>query len=259
MKSVPGRLSDKVAIITGAASGIGAATARAFATEGASVIVVDLQKQLGGNVVQMIRAAGGMAEFIAADVSNPGEVVAMIETTAKRHSRVDVLVANAGLQYEKSLHETTLEEWDHVINVNLKGMFLCCREVIPHMVNQGGGNIIAMGSVLSQVAEPRLAAYCASKGGILMLTKSIATDYGQHGIRANCICPGYIDTPLGDVYFQKQPDPQEAKRQAGKLHLLGRMGMPDEVARCAVFLASDESSFMTGAALVVDGGLSAKV
>lgn len=253
------RLQNKVAIITGAASGIGAATARAFASEGAKVVVSDIQPDAGQKVAGSICSAGGLAEFIAADVSNPQQVAAMVAGTIERFGRADLLVANAGLQYEKTLHETTLEEWDHVLNVNLKGMFLCCREVIPHMLRQGGGNIIAMGSVLSTIAEPRLTAYCASKGGILMLAKSIATDYGKLGIRANCICPGYIDTPLGDVYFEKQPDPAEAKRQAGALHLLNRLGAPEEVARCAVFLASDESSFMTGSAFFVDGGLSAKV
>src|SRR4030095_14999513 len=120
------------------------------------------------------------------------------------------------------------------------GTFLCCKFALPHMIRQGGGNVIIMGSALSTVAEPRLAAYCASKGGLLMLTRSIATDYGAQNIRANCICPGYIDTPLGDVYFEKQPDPAQAKRDAGKLHLLGRLGDSKEVATCAVFLASSD-------------------
>lgn len=253
------KLAGKVAIVTGAASGIGAAIASIFAMEGARTVIADIDQGRSESLARKITSLDGECIHVRADVANAVGVEALVEETVERFEKVDILVSNAGLQYEKRLHETSVQEWDHVMNVNLKGMFLCCRAVIPHMLAQGRGNIIAMGSVLSKIAEPGLAAYCASKGGMLMLARSIATDYGSYGIRANCICPGYVDTPLGDIYFEKQPDPAFSRQQAGKLHLLGRIGLPMEIARCALFLASDDSSFVTGAAIDVDGGLSAKV
>lgn len=253
------RLNGKVTIITGGSSGIGEAMAKAFAAEGATVMVADIQDEKGAAVVDAARRAGGKADFIHTDVSDPEQVEHLVEQTITKYGIPDVMVPNAGLQYEKNVVDTTQKELDHVINVNLKGTFYCTKYVLPHMVANGGGSIVVTGSVLSLVAEPNLAAYCASKGGILMLVKAIATDYGGHNIRANCICPGYINTPLGDEWFDNQPDPQAARDQAGALHALGRMGEPEEVAKCAIFLASDDASFVTGSALVVDGGLMAKI
>ena len=253
------RLDGKVTIITGGSSGIGEAMAKAFAAEGATVMVADIQDEKGAAVVDAARQAGGKADFIHTDVSDPEQVEHLVEQTITKYGIPDVMVPNAGLQYEKNVADTTQKELDHVINVNLKGTFYCTKYVLPHMVANGGGSIVVTGSVLSLVAEPNLAAYCASKGGILMLVKAIATDYGGHNIRANCICPGYINTPLGDEWFDNQPDPQAARDQAGALHALGRMGEPEEVAKCAIFLASDDASFVTGSALVVDGGLMAKI
>ncbi len=252
-------LTDQVSIVTGGASGIGEATARRLAQRGATVVIADINDEAGAAVADQIQRAGQMAEFQHCDVSQPQDVDALVARTVQRFGRLDAMVANAGVQVEKPLAETTDAEWDRVININLKGTFLCCRAAVRQMLQNGGGNIVAIGSVLSLVAEPVLAAYCASKGGILMLIRSIATDYGRHHIRANCVCPGYINTPLGDGYFAIQPDPAAARHAADAMHALGRMGGPDEVARCVAFLISEEASFMTGSALVVDGGLIAKV
>ena len=255
MKSLEG----KVSIVTGGASGIGEATARLLARRGAAVMIGDVNDDQGTVVADEVSREGGVVAYQHCDVSRSDEVDALITATVERFGRLDALVANAGVQVEKPIAETTEAEWDRVIDINLKGAFLCCRAAVKQMLAGGGGSIVATGSVLSLVAEPVLAAYCASKGGILMLMRSIATDYGRQNIRANCVCPGYINTPLGDAYFAIQRDPAAARRAADDMHALGRMGEPDEVAKCIAFLISDESSFMTGSALIVDGGLVAKV
>jgi len=252
-------LEKKVAIVTGAASGIGEAIAFELGARGACVMVSDIQDETGKQVAQKINMAGGKAAYVHCDISCADQVDAMVSTTVEVFGRLDTLCANAGRQIEKKLLETTENDWDCVMDTNLKGTFLCCRSAVQQMLKTGGGSIIATGSVLSHVAEPVLAAYCASKGGILQLIKSIATDYGTQDIRANCVCPGYINTPLGDGYFEIQTDPQAARAAADAMHALGRMGEPEEVARCVAFLASDDASFITGSSLVVDGGLIAKV
>lgn len=256
-------LKDRSVIVTGAASGIGEAIVRLLAERGAACIAADVNDKQGSAIVEAINRAGGSAVYQHCDISDVGQVDSLVAHAVERFGRLDGLVANAGVQVEKPLAETTDAEWDRVIDINLKGTFLCCRAAVRQMLknNQGNGrgSIVATGSVLSLVAEPVLAAYCASKGGILMLMRSIATDYGKRNIRANCICPGYINTPLGDKYFEIQPDPAAARKAADQMHALGRMGEPVEVAKCAAFLLSDEASFVTGSAFVVDGGLIAKV
>lgn len=254
-----GRLDKKIAIVTGGASGIGAAIFHEFAQQGATVICADIQEDQGCRIVDEAAADGKAVEFHPTDLRDLAQIESLIEETVSRHGRLDVLVPNAGLQYEKILTETSEAEYDHVMSVNMKGTFFCCKAAVEAMLKTGGGNIVATGSALSLVAEPALAAYCASKAGILNLVKSIATDYGRQNIRANCVCPGYINTPLGDKYFDALPDPAAARKEADELHVLGRMGEPEEVARCVSFLASDEASFVTGSAMVVDGGLIAKV
>lgn len=253
-------LENKVCIVTGAASGIGEATATLLAERGAVVMIADVNDLQGAAVATRIQRNGGTVAFQHCDISRGEDVEALVAATVRKFGRLNALVANAGVQIEKPLADTSDAEWDRVININLKGTFLCCRAAVRQMLKSGtGGSIVATGSVLSLVAEPVLAAYCASKGGILMLMRSIATDYGKQGIRANCVCPGYINTPLGDKYFEIQPDPAAARRAADAMHALGRMGEADEVAKCVAFLISDEASFVTGAAMVVDGGLIAKV
>ncbi len=253
------RLAGKTAIVTGAASGIGAASAEAFAQEGARVICCDLEEANLAELMATIQRTGGEAEFVRVDVSRSDQVEQMVTQAARRYGKIDILFANAGYQFVKPLAEVEEAEWDRLLAVNLKGVFLCSKYVIPIMMRSGGGSIIASGSVLSFVAAPGLAAYCASKAGILNLIRGIATDYGSHRIRANCICPGCIDTPLAQVFFSSQADPEAAKRSSAASHVLGRIGSPAEVARAAVFLASDESSFVTGSSLMVDGGLIAKL
>ena len=250
------RLKDKVAIVTGSTSGIGEATAVLFAREGAKVVVVGRRRKEGERVVKEIRDEGGKAIFVLTDVSNEDEVKRMVQTTVENYERADVLFNNAGTMLSKKLHETTNEEWDRVMNVDLKGVFWCSKYVVPHMKRQGGGSIIMCSSANAIVAEPDLGAYCAAKGAVNGMTRSMALDYGPDRIRVNAICPGYIDTPLGDDYFNSLPDPEAAKRKAGALHALGRVGTAMEIAYCALFLASDESSFVTGECLVADGGLS---
>jgi len=250
------RLKGKVAIITGSTSGIGEATAILFAREGAKVVVVGRRQKEGERVVKQIRDEGGETIFVQADVSKEDQVKRMVETTISTYGKIDVLFNNAGTMLSKKLHETSNDEWDLVMNVDLKGVFWCSKHVVPYMKKQGGGSIVMCSSANAIVAEPDLGAYCAAKGAINALARSMALDYGPDKIRVNAICPGYIDTPLGDEYFNAQPDPAAARRKAGALHALGRMGTTMEIAYCALFLASDESSFVTGECLVADGGLS---
>jgi NAD(P)-dependent dehydrogenase (short-subunit alcohol dehydrogenase family) len=250
------RLKNKVAIVTGAASGIGEVTAMLFAQEGARVVVADINAEKGRGVVHRIEEEGGEGIFVQTDVSNEAQVKQMVDTVVKTYGTVDVLFNNAGVSVSKEIHETTEDEWNLVIGVDLKGVFLCSKHVIPIMMEHGGGSILSNSSAVSITAEPGLAAYCAAKGGINALTRAMALDYGRHKIRVNALCPGYVDTPLGDDYFNTLPDPELARRKAGALHALGRMAKPAEIAYAALFLACDESSFVTGECLVVDAGLS---
>ena len=251
------RLKDKVAIITGSTSGIGEATALLFAREGAKVVVVGRRQREGERVIKQIRDEGGEAIFVQTDVSKEDQVKRMVETAIKTYGRIDALFNNAGVAVmSKKLHETLNDDWDLVMNVDLKGAFLCSKYTIPHMKKQGGGSIIMCSSADAVVAEPDLPAYCAAKGGINALTRAMALDYGPDRIRVNAICPGFIETSLLNEWFNTLPDPDGARRKAGALHALGRIGTPMEIAYCALFLASDESSFVTGECLAADGGLS---
>jgi NAD(P)-dependent dehydrogenase (short-subunit alcohol dehydrogenase family) len=247
------RLKDRVAVITGSGSGIGRASAVEFAREGASVIVADINLAGARQTVDQIHASGGQAHAVETDVANPESVRNLVRETLRIFAKVNVLFNNAAIQINKTVEDTTFEEWNREIAVNLGGVFLCSKFFMPHLRSTQGA-IVNMSSVNGFFVEPMCAGYCATKAAIIGLTKAMAIDHGKEGIRVNCICPGYIDAGLAEGYFQAQPDPAVARLAAGKLHALWRIGRPEEVGRAAVFLASDDASFVTGASFVVDGG-----
>lgn len=247
-----GKLEGKSSIVTGAASGIGRATARLFADEGASVVVADRDEAQGGAVVDAIKQAGGTATFAKVDVSSPEDVKRMIDVAVRTYGNLDVLFNNAGIEGEQApTADCTLENWDRVISINLKGVFLGMKYGIPEMLKNGGGAIINTASVAGLVGFQGMPAYCASKGGIIQLTKTAALEYATQGIRANVICPGVIWTPMVER-FTSAGDEVRAGMEA--LEPVGRFGTAEEVARMALFLASDDSSFCTGAPFIIDGG-----
>lgn len=247
------KLKNRVVVITGAGSGIGRACALEFAKEGASIIVADINMSSAQETVGLIKSESGSAVAFTADVSKPESVMALVEYTLKTFSGIHVLVNNAAIQINKTAEETSFEEWNAQLAVNLGGVFLCSKYFLPHL-KETKGNIVNMSSVNGFFVEPTCAGYCATKAAIIGLTKAMAIDHGHEGIRVNCICPGYIDAGLAEGYFQSQENPVKARAEAGKLHALWRIGKPGEVGRVAVFLASEDASFVTGTAMVVDGG-----
>jgi NAD(P)-dependent dehydrogenase (short-subunit alcohol dehydrogenase family) len=247
------KLKDRVAVITGSGGGIGRAAALEFAREGAMVVVADIQHSGALETVEQIRKLGGTSHAVETDVSNPDSVRNLVAETLRVYGKVNVLFNNAAIQVNKTLEDTTVEEWNREIAVNLGGVFLCSKYFMPHL-RATRGTIVNMSSVNAFFVEPTCAGYCATKAAIIGLTKAMAIDHGKEGIRVNCICPGYIDAGLAEGYFQAQADPAAARASAGKLHALWRIGRPEEVGRVAVFLASDDASFVTGSAYVVDGG-----
>lgn len=248
-------LKDKVCVVTGAGAGIGRAIARAFGSEGAKVVAADINASAASETAGMIAEAGGFAIAVSVDVADPESVKHLAGTTLDHYKAVHVLMNNAAIQVNKKVEDTTFAEWNRQIAVNVGGVFLCSKYFLPHL-RKTRGAIVNMSSVNATFVEPMCAGYCATKAAILGLTKALAIDHGKEGIRVNAICPGYIDAGLAEGYFLAQPDPDAARLQAGKLHALGRIGRPEEVARLAVFLASDGASFMSGTAVAVDGGFS---
>lgn len=250
-----GKLGGKVAIITGSASGIGRATAKLFAEEGAKVVVADFDAEKGSSVAADIHRAGREATFLHTDVRVPGQVEAMIRTTVTTYGKLDILYNNAGIPGGAApTGECSIEIWDNVIATNLRGVFLGMRYAIPEMIRNGGGVIINTASVNGIVGIPYHSAYTASKGGVIQLTKTAALEYAQRNIRVNCICPGGIWTDIVKAYWGEQFDEEMVKREVKKYQPIGRFGQPEEIARLALFLASDDSSFCTGAPFIADGG-----
>lgn len=243
------RFKGKTVLITGAGSGIGRVTAGLFAKEGAKVIAVDIDPNGGKETVSMIKKEGGEAAFAKADVTKSDDVKQMVDFALKKYGRIDVLFNNAGIElYGKyRLEDTSEEDWDTVLNVNLKGAFLCSKYVIPEMIKQGGGVIVNNASIdgLYSFPSPN-ASYCASKGGLVLLSKTMARNYAPHNIRVNCICPGPVATGM--------TKPTSVMLNQTPIH---RIGKPEEIANVVVFLASDDSSFMVGSTVVIDGGQTA--
>lgn len=247
------KLNNRIVVVTGSGSGIGRACAIEFAKVGAKVVVADINLQGAEETVQQIRVNKGTAIAFKTDVSNPGSVKHLVDFTIKTYSKINSLINNAAIQVNKTIEDITFEEWNLQMSINVGGIFLCSKYFLPYL-RKTKGNIVNMSSVNGFFVEPMCAGYCTTKAAIIGLTKAMAIDHGKESIRVNCICPGYIDAGLAEGYFQSQPDPAKAREEAGKLHALWRIGKPGEVGRVAVFLASDDASFMTGASVVVDGG-----
>ncbi|MGD8463678.1 MAG: glucose 1-dehydrogenase [Anaerolineae bacterium] len=247
MQSSGKKLDGKTAIITGGASGIGQATARLFAREGATVVVADIDSTGGNRVVDELRQRGADAIFVPTDVTIASDVQHMIESTVETYGKLDILFNNAGIGHRIPVHECSEEDWDRVIAVDLKGVFLGCKYGIQVMLEQGGGTIINTASGAGLLGAPRSPAYSAAKGGVVILTRQIANDYAQQNIRINAICPGAVDTPLMNVVYREiSDDLQEAKRIYEARLPRGRLIHPEEVAHAALYLASDETRFITG-------------
>ena len=249
------RLAGKRALITGGASGIGRATALLFSREGAAVSVVDLDEEGGRSVTRMIEEEGGRAIFVRADVTRASECRDAVERTVSSLGGLDILFNNAGIIRRATVVELAEEEWDQVMAVNVKSVFLFSRYAIPLMAQAGGGVIINASSGWGLVGGPRAAAYCASKGAVVLLTKAMAIDHGPQNIRVNCICPGDTDTPMLEHEARQLGQPMQPFLEESADRPLRRIGTPDEIAKAALYLASDASSYVTGTALVDGGGL----
>jgi NAD(P)-dependent dehydrogenase (short-subunit alcohol dehydrogenase family) len=250
-----GRLEAKVAIVTGAGRGIGEGIALRFAREGAAVVAAQRTAADGDRVIAKIAAEGGQATAVQTDVRESASVRQLIETTLERYGRLDVICNNAGVGLIRNVVDTTMDEFDSVMDPNVRGVFLCMKYGIPPMIDRGGGSVINIASVASFVGFPNDAAYCTSKGAVLMLTRQAALDYANSQVRVNAICPGFIETPMLHQYCRGQDDPEETMNEVIAFHPMGRVGSVDDVASAAVFFASDDSTWVTGTALPVDGGL----
>ena len=248
------RLEGKVALITGGTSGIGSATAVRFSGEGAAVAITGRNAGRGEQLVETIAANGGEALFIRSDVRIADECRRAVEQTLERFGKIDVLFNNAGVFHPKSVPECTEQEWDETIDSSLKGAFLMSKYVLPSMIEQGSGSIIHTSSGWGILGGDKAAAYCAAKGGLIVMAKAMAIDHGPDGIRVNCVCPGDVLTPMLPDDAKKRGMPWEEYAADASNRPLGRIGKAEEIADAVLFLASDESSFVTGDALVVDGG-----
>ena len=251
------KLKGKVAVITGAASGIGHASALLFAREGAAVVIADLNPEAGEEAAARIRGEGGEAVFVPVDVADSGQVERMVRGAVEAFGRVDVLFNNAGVNFPATVVDVGEDAWQRSLDVNLKGVMLGCRHAIPEMLKTGGGSIINTASMLGLVASPRQAPYSAAKGAVVMLTRQMAIDYATCNIRVNCLCPSEVNTEMNRRFIEQSPDPDAELRRVLARIPMDRMAEPEEIAAAALFLASDDSSYITGVVLPVDGGLTA--
>jgi meso-butanediol dehydrogenase/(S,S)-butanediol dehydrogenase/diacetyl reductase len=255
-----GRLAGRAGLITGAASGIGAAGAELFAAEGAALVLVDVDAERGQQVAGAITARGGRAEFVRGDAASADDIAGAVRVAVASFGRLDLLWANAGIGVAKTVPQTSVEEWNRVLAVNLTGAFLLAKFGIPELAAAGGGTMVITGSANSLVADRSWAAYCASKGGLLMLCRALALDHASDGVRVNIVCPGSVSTPLHEAWLRGRPGGQplaEVRAADRAAHPLDRFADPAEVARAALFLSCAESSFTTGSPLLVDGGVTA--
>jgi NAD(P)-dependent dehydrogenase (short-subunit alcohol dehydrogenase family) len=253
------RLEGKRSVVTGAASGLGREVALLFASEGARVVVADLNAAGAEAVANEINGGGTGAVAQACDVTVEDQVRAALDRCRSEWGGLDTLVNNAGVQLEKPLDETTNEEYDWIFDVNVRGVFWGCKHAVAMMRESGGGAIVNTASALSLVSDPFLPVYTASKHAVLGLTRSVGVGYAADGIRCNCVCPGDMQTPMIERYWEATGDPEKARREMASMYPAGQIGQPGEVARAVLFLASDEASYVNGAFMQVDGGLLSKV
>lgn len=252
------RLGGKNALITGGGSGIGRAMALAFVAEGARVFVADMRGDAAEETVLQLSQAGGDAVAFQADVTSSADVQTMIASALDRFTHIDILCNNAGIGSTQTVVDTPEDVWEMVFAVNVRGIFLCCKYTLPHMIEAGGGVIVNTASAAGLVGLKNRAAYCASKGAVISLTRAMAVDHVAQKIRCNCICPGTVDSPWVGRLLEAAPDPVAERAALVARQPMGRLGTPQEVARAAVYLASDDADFVTGSSLVIDGGLTAQ-
>jgi len=252
------RLKERVALITGGASGIGLATAKQFLKEGAKVAIADISDESGKCAIEELKTLSPEVIFIRADVSKEDDAKRMVEETVKKFGRLDILFNNAGIWLEGRVEDLPVEKWDHIMSINLRGPFLCSKYAVPQMKKQGKGVIINNSSCNGIIGDYGDPAYCASKGGVALLTRAMALDYAKENIRVNAICCGEIETPMFEHEARVQNKPiDQYREEIASCHPMGRLGKPEEAAKAVAFLASDDSSFVTGILLSVDGGLTA--
>lgn len=252
------RLQNRVALVTGAAMGIGKAVALLFAKEGARILAADVNDTTA-QTEREIREAGGACLFVPTDISSESDVEALVRAGSERFGTIDVLLNVAGIAHESPAHLLKLEDWHRILDVNLAGSFLCAKHVLPGMLNARRGSIVNISSVQGLFGFPGYPHYAASKGGIIAMTRQMAREYAAAGIRVNCIAPGTVDTPMNAGVLSRVAHPEELRAEWDRMHPLGRIGQPIDVAYAALFLACDESSWVTGQCIAIDGGVSCAV